>query len=118
MRSLYGIVACAALFAGLEQASQANEFVHIPGGQIRSVIPEGDGDNLIAVAGFQVQEAPVTNAEFLRFVLYHPEWQRGRAVSLFVDEQYLSTWASSISLGPESGLRQPVTEVSWFAANA
>jgi formylglycine-generating enzyme required for sulfatase activity len=37
---------------------------------------------------------------------------------LFVDDQYLSTWAGSITLGPELGLQQPVTQVSWFAANA
>ncbi len=92
--------------------------MHIPGGEIRSVIPEGEGDNLVAVADFSMQETPVTNAEFLRFVLHHPKWQRGSAVSLFVDDQYLSTWAGSISLGPESGPQQPVTQVSWFAANA
>jgi formylglycine-generating enzyme required for sulfatase activity len=106
------------LSAGLGQYSFANEFVHIPGGEIRSVIPEGEGDNLIIVEDFSIQEAPVTNAEFMRFVLHHPEWQRGTAVSLFVDDQYLSTWAGSITLGPELGLQQPVTQVSWFAANA
>jgi formylglycine-generating enzyme required for sulfatase activity len=54
----------------------------------------------------------------LRFVLRHPEWQRGSAVSLFVDDQYLSTWAGPITLAPETGPQQPVTQVSWFAANA
>ena len=96
----------------------ASDFVHIPGGEFRSVIPEAEGDNSIAVADFHVQEAPVTNAEYLRFAMYHPEWQRGTAVSLFVDDQYLSTWAGPISLGPALGARQPVTQVSWFAANA
>ncbi len=51
-------------------------------------------------------------------MLHHPEWQRGKAVSLFVDDQYLSTWSGPISLGSEAGLQQPVTQVSWFAANA
>ena len=118
MRTVFGIFAVVVLLTGLQQHSQANEFVHIPGGEFRSVIPEGEGDNLVAVADFLVQEVPVSNAEFLRFVLHHPEWQRGRAVSLFVDDQYLSTWASPISLGPQSGPQQPVTQVSWFAANA
>ncbi len=108
----------AVLLAGIAQFSQASEFVQIPGGEFRSVIPEAEGDNRIEVAEFLVQEAPVTNAEFLRFVLHQPEWQRGRAVSLFVDDQYVSTWASPISLGPQSGPQQPVTQVSWFAANA
>ena len=118
MHAFIGLFAAAALLAGPAQESYASDFVHIPGGEFRSVIPEGEGDNLIAVADFFVQEAPVTNAEFLRFVLHYPEWQRGSAVSLFVDNQYLSTWVGPISLGPELGLQQPVTQVSWFAANA
>ncbi len=108
----------AVLLAGFAQISQASEFMQIPGGEFRSVIPEAEGDNLIAVADFLVQEAPVTNAEFLRFVLHHPQWQRGKTVSLFADDQYLSTWSGSISLGSELGPQQPVTQVSWFAANA
>ena len=118
MRIFIQLFVALSLSAGFAKYSLANEFVRIPGGEFRSVIPEGEGDNRVAVAGFLVQEAPVTNAEFLRFVLHHPEWQRGRAVSLFVDDQYLSKWAGSISLGPESGPQQPVTQVSWFAANA
>ena len=118
MRDFIHSIAVVALFIGIAQNSQASEFVHIPAGEFRSVIPEAEGDNLVAVDGFLLQDAPVTNAEFLRFVLHRPEWQRGRAVSLFVDEQYLSTWAGPISLAPESGPQQPVTQVSWFAANA
>ncbi len=118
MRVFIHITAVMALLTGIAHHSQASEFVHIPGGEFRSVIPEADGDNLIAVADFLVQEAPVTNAEFLQFVLYHDDWQRGNAVSLFVDDQYLSTWSGPISLAPETGQQQPVTQVSWFAANA
>lgn len=92
--------------------------MHIPGGEFRSVIPQAEGDNLIAVADFLVQDVPVTNAEFLQFVLHHEGWQRGSAVSLFVDDQYLATWSGPITLAPESGLQQPVVQVSWFAANA
>ena len=118
MRIFIRLFIVASLSSGIAKYSVANEFVHIPGGEIRSVIPEGEGDNLVAVANFSVQKTPVTNAEFLRFVLHHPKWQRDSTVSLFVDDQYLSTWAGSISLGPESGPQQPVTQVSWFAANA
>ena len=118
MRIFIRLFVVMSLSAGIAKYSVGNEFVHVPGGEIRSVIPEGEGDNLVAVADFSVQKTPVTNAEFLRFVLHHPNWQRGSAVSLFVDDQYLSTWANSISLGPESGPQQPVTQVSWFAANA
>ena len=118
MRTAIQLLTVVCLSTWLGRYSLANEFVHIPAGEFDSVIPEGEGDNRVAVADFFIQEAPVTNAEFMRFVLHHPEWQRGRAVALFVDDQYLSQWASPISLGPESGLQQPVTQVSWFAANA
>jgi formylglycine-generating enzyme required for sulfatase activity len=115
MRVIVVSIFVAAVFAGY---AQAGEFVPIPGGEFRSVIPEAEGDNHVAVADFLLQEVPVTNAEFLRFVLHNPEWQRGTAVSLFVDDQYLSTWAGAISLGPKSSPQQPVTQVIWFAANA
>jgi len=118
MRVFAAAIFVAVLFAGIARTSQASEFVQIPGGEFRSVIPEAEGDNLIAVADFLVQEAPVTNAEFLRFVLHHPQWQRGKTVSLFADDQYLSAWPGPISLGSELGPQQPVTQVSWFAANA
>ncbi len=106
------------MFAAAGQAADAGAFVDVLGGEFRSVIPEGDGDKSVTVADFTIQDAPVTNADFLKFVLHHPEWQRGTAVSLFVDGQYLSSWAGPISLGPDSRAQQPVTQVSWFAANA
>ena len=118
MRNLIYSITVVAVLAGSAQLAQASEFVPISGGEFRSVIPEAEGDNLIAVDNFSVQDAPITNAEFLRVVLLPPEWQRGSALSLFVDEQYLSTWAGPISLAAESGPQQPVTQVSWFAANA
>jgi formylglycine-generating enzyme required for sulfatase activity len=118
MHLIIALLALALLSAGDIRSSFANEFVPIPTGEFRSVIPEEEDDNLVAVVAFEIQETPVTNAEFLRFVLHNPQWQRGNAVALFVDDQYLSTWANPISLGPESDQKQPVTQVSWFAANA
>ena len=86
---IHSIAVVVVLFAGNAQTSQASEFVHIPGGEFRSAIPEAEGDNLVVVDDFLLQDAPVTNAEFLRFVLHRPEWRRGKAVQLFVDEEYL-----------------------------
>ncbi len=106
------------LLACLPGNSNANEFVPISGGEFRSVVPVEEGNNVAEIGDFFLQETPVTNAEFLRFVLYHPEWQRGRAVSLFVDDQYLFNWSGPISLGSNAKPNQPVTQVSWFAANA
>ncbi len=98
--------------------AHADEFVWVEGGNFRSVVPEAEGDNLVSVQEFWLQDAPVTNAEYLRFVLYHPEWQRESTVALFADNQYLSSWASNVSLSTNMTKEQPVVQVSWFAADA
>ncbi len=98
--------------------AQANDFVAVPGGEFRSVVPVEVGNNQVNVASFELQATPVTNADFLRFVMYQPEWQRGRVKALFADAEYLSTWAGPIALGETTKTDQPVTHVSWFAANA
>lgn len=110
------VVAC--FIAGLPGLSVANDFLPITGGEFRSVIPESEGDNLVRVADFFLQEAPVTNAEFLKFVLHNNAWQRGRALQLFVDDEYLSQWSGPISLNTDSRPKRAVSQVSWFAADA
>jgi formylglycine-generating enzyme required for sulfatase activity len=60
----------------------------------------------------------VTNAEFLAFVSKHPQWRRDRVAPIFADGRYLSHWAAPDALGPEALPAQPVTRVSWFAAQA
>ena len=94
------------------------ELVLVPGGELQSAIPVEVGNNSVSVPAYFLQDAPVTNAEFLRFVLHQPEWQRGNVVSIFADENYLSNWQGNISLGSGAHPEQPVTRVSWFAANA
>jgi formylglycine-generating enzyme required for sulfatase activity len=62
-----------------------------------------------AVAAFLIDRAPVTNAEFARFVAAHPVWARGAVPVLFADEAYLSTPGEADA---------PVTHISWYAARA
>jgi formylglycine-generating enzyme required for sulfatase activity len=64
-----------------------------------------------------VSEAPVSNAQFLEFVRDHPEWRKSRVPRLFAEEPYLGNWRDDLTPPPES-LREPVTRVSWFAADA
>ncbi len=72
----------------------------------------------VAVASFLLDRHAVTNAEFLAFVKSHPEWRRSTVAPLFADAHYLSHWRSDFALaGAEDGDR-PVTNVSWFAADA
>jgi sulfatase modifying factor 1 len=71
----------------------------------------------VTIPGYQLARTPVTNAGFLAFVKANPEWQRGRAAKLFVDDGYLKHWAGPAQLGAADPA-QPVVQVSWFAADA
>ncbi len=79
--------------------------------------PPGDSAT-VRVERFLLDRTPVTNAQFLAFVLAHREWQRGVAPALFAEANYLSHWASPITLGDEIESDGPVVRVSWFAAKA
>ncbi|MBT6208749.1 MAG: formylglycine-generating enzyme family protein [Woeseia sp.] len=118
MNKAMAVILLHVLFSGSVFAAEVNQFIRIEGGDFRSVIPVDESNNLATVSDFYLQQSPVTNAEFLRFVLYRPEWQRERAPGIFADDQYLSAWAGPISLGQDALPDQPVTRVSWFAANA
>lgn len=96
----------------------AVDYAALSGGRFASVLP-ADGKSAPAqVAPFQLRTEPVTNAEFLAFVQRHPAWRRDRVPSVFADGRYLSHWAGPDSLGIEALPAQPVTRVSWFAAQA
>ena len=90
---------------------------HIAGGQFDSVLPPAPDVTTTVVAPFRLDTAVVSNAEFAQFVRKHPDWRRDRVAGLFADEGYLRHWASAAEPGPQIA-RQPVTQVSWFAASA
>jgi formylglycine-generating enzyme required for sulfatase activity len=70
------------------------------------------------IAPFRLRTEPVTNAEFLAFVRRQPAWQRGTVPTVFADAGYLSHWSAVAALGANARPGQPVTRVSWFAAQA
>ena len=74
--------------------------------------------NLAAIGAFRLDVEPVTNAEFLDFVTAHPEWRRSRIKSLFAEDRYLRRWSSDLALADAQARDEPVTNVSWFAAEA
>lgn len=94
-----------------------NPFVPVAGAQFRSALPLGKQEQ-VTVAGFLLQRHPVTNAEFLAFVGAHREWQRGSVPRILADADYLGHWSGPLELGPHAAAAQPVTRVSWFAAQA
>ena len=87
-------------------------------GDFASVLPPSATQPLAHVARFNLDRRPVTNAEYLTFVISHPQWRRGRIATLFADSDYLSHWAGGQQLGASAQPDQPVTRVSWFAARA
>jgi formylglycine-generating enzyme required for sulfatase activity len=71
-----------------------------------------------SVDAFYMDADPVTNGQFLSFVLENPRWRRSLISKLFADEAYLRHWLSDTDLGDGILKGQPVTNVSWFAAKA
>lgn len=101
---------------GIAHATPA--YVDIPATSFLSVI-ESDADaKPQLVIAFTLRAEPVTNAEFLAFVKTHSRWRRDHVASLFADASYLSHWSSADTLGAKTLPNQPVTRVSWFAAQA
>jgi formylglycine-generating enzyme len=107
------VVSAAALAADSPAEGQAR----LPGGRFETVLPPATDAKTTVVAPFRIDRTLVTNADFARFVKAHPEWRRDRVARLFADEKYLAHW-SAVSEPGSALARQPVTQVSWFAANA
>lgn len=100
-----------ALLAGL----LAVQMAEIPGGEFRPLYLTQDSP-LTQVAPYRLDETPVTNAQFAEFIARDPRWRKGKVPRLFAETQYLQHWPGDTP-APEQANR-PVTNVSWFAANA
>ncbi len=109
------IVLIGALACG---ATAAAEYRPLPGGRFASVLPGDNKDVPTQIAPFRMRTEPVTNAVVLAFVKAHPQCRRNQVPAVFADRGYLSHWAGAITLGKEAKPDQPLTRVSWFAAQA
>lgn len=90
---------------------------YIADGQYAALYRSPNESDTVRVEAFYLDRDPVTNGAYLEFVKESPKWQRSNVSRLFASEGYLRHWASDLSLGnalPD----QPVTNVSWFAAQA
>jgi formylglycine-generating enzyme len=96
----------------------AADYVALPGGSFSSVLPADGKAAAAQVAPFRLRTEPVTNAEFLAFVKTHPQWRRDQVAKILADERYLTHWAGADVLGEQALPDQPVTRISWFAAQA
>jgi len=113
MRTLALLICLAPAIAGADPG-----WASLPGGEFRSVLLYEDTGGVVKVAPFDLQRLPVTNAQYLAFVKRHPQWQRGRAPTVFAEPRYLELWRGPLDPGPKATPAQPVVQVSWFAAKA
>lgn len=119
MAAMRTLTAIAGILATLCLCASGDEpgMVTVPGGKYTPLF-RGDKDaKEITVSEFLLDERPVTNGDFLKFVLTNPKWRRSQVKRLFADERYLTHWAGDLELGTANAA-QPVTHVSWFAAKA
>lgn len=105
------------LLSARTAAAEDNPFVPVAGAAFRSALPIGKQEQ-VAVPGFLLQRHPVTNAEFLAFVTTHSQWRRGSVPATLADSDYLSHWSGPLDPGARAAAAQPVTRISWFAAEA
>jgi formylglycine-generating enzyme required for sulfatase activity len=102
----------------------AASMVRIPAGAYESFVPERATPKaplqapIIPIAAFEIDQTPVSNQDFLRFLQEQSRWQRGKVSPLFADQSYLSHWAAPLEPGARAPLSSPVVHVSWFAARA
>lgn len=96
----------------------AAEYAALPGGTFTSVLPADGKAAAAQVAPFRLRTELVTNGEYLAFVREHPQWRRDKVAGILADARYLTQWAGADELGEQALPRQPVTRVSWFAAQA
>ena len=126
MRAAAAAVAMLAVSLALCAAAEIEPdgMVTVPAGLYRPFLeaqPLNRGEAPISerrIDAFRIDVEPVTNAQFLDFVTTHAQWRKSRIKALFADERYLQHWRSDLELADSQARNEPVTNVSWFAAEA
>ncbi|MFA6979910.1 MAG: formylglycine-generating enzyme family protein [Ignavibacteriaceae bacterium] len=99
----------------IQHGKEKMEF--IPAGSYKPFFSDSSNAKVI-VKSFFVDQYPVTNEEFLEFVIKNPRWRKSKVKRIFADTNYLSHWKSDLELGENVDPKSPVTNISWFAAKA
>ena len=115
------VLLCSLLLPPMRPQAQQDHtaMIRIPAGEMHPFLLAANAQpQIIRVRSFLLDEHAVTNAEFLEFVRANPEWRRSRVPKIFADDNYLRHWAGDENIGNEKIANSPVTNISWFAANA
>lgn len=103
---------------GIHAANEFAGMVSIPGGSYRPFLHRKGQPAVVGIHPFLLDVNAVTNEEFLAFVKANPAWARTKVSRLFADIGYLRQWAGDFEIGNNKIRNSPVTNVSWFAADA
>lgn len=90
--------------------------IFIPGGEYKPLYAKEAKPR--TAPAFFMDAVQVTNAQFLEFVVAHPEWRRSQVRSTQADSNYLKHWSGDLDLGAKAPPQAAVTHVSWHAAQA
>lgn len=93
-------------------AALLTSYVVMPAGTLNSVLARDTDREPTQIAAFELRQTPVTRAEFRRFLAAHADWQPGKVPVVFASAGYLQHGVDDLAADA------PVTEVSWFAAQA
>jgi len=108
--------ALAALLLSLAGLAGSATYVDVPGGRFASVLGNDASAGQAGVAPYRMRATPVTRGEFKAFLRTYPQWRRENAPRVFVDADYLA--GDGTLFTPDAADDQPITRVSWFAAQA
>lgn len=128
VNALLVIICFLAPFKNYGKASPGNQNKHagsktpgmvcVPGGSYHPFLRRKDQSAIIRVHSFLMDINAVTNEEFLVFVKANPKWAKSKVSRLFADISYLDQWTGDFEIGNDKIKNSPVTNISWFAANA
>ena len=118
-------VAVSMAATALAAVARSTPMVRIPPGNFVPFFEQSPGKGKPRVAAvpirmpaFGLDAYPVTKGQFLDFVRENPEWRRSRIKPVFADDRYLAGWRGDLKLPDADAASEPVTNVSWFAAEA
>lgn len=72
----------------------------------------------VSVDSFMIDVYPVTNSEYFEFVKHNIYWRKSQIKSIYSDKNYLQNWKNDTTLADYQKPNSPITNVSWYAANA
>lgn len=101
----------------LNSISDDKKMAKIEAGTYKAFFGKDSTQN-VKVSTFYLDESPVTNSEYLKFLKANPQWTKSKVKRVFADSSYLHQWKSDFEIPENANPDAPVTNVSWFAAEA